>query len=315
MGTDQRVIALMGATATGKTALGMQLAQHFPIEIISVDSALIYRDMDIGTAKPSPTEQMACPHHLIDILTPLQRYSAAQFCEEATALINAIHARGRIPLLLGGTLLYFKALQQGLAYLPQADLALRTDLDNKAAQIGWPAMHQQLTTLDPETAARLQPTDSQRIQRALEVYLLTGLPMSHFLASQKQTGAPFNILSLALVPTDRSWLHERITLRFNTMVEQGLLDEVVQLQQNYPSLSLDLPSMRCVGYRQAWEYLAGCYGYQTFIEKGTAATRQLAKRQLTWIRSLKADAIDAQSSSLTQKVIDTIEAWLPPAHL
>lgn len=309
-----RAIALMGPTACGKTALGLCLAQHFPIEIISVDSALVYRDMNIGTAKPSQAERALCPHHLIDILSPLESYSVAQFCEDAARLIQSIHARGNLPVLLGGTFLYFKALQQGLSSLPHADRELRKQLDQDAALLGWPALHARLAQLDPQTALRLKPTDSQRIQRALEVCILTGQPLSHYLAEQSRTLMPLDILNLALVPSDRAWLHHRIALRFSAMLAQGLLAEVEQLSAMYPGLSPHLPAMRCVGYRQAWEYQMGNYDYATFLLRGVAATRQLAKRQMTWLRSLTVEAFEPQSLTLATDVINAVNSWLKQQH-
>lgn len=281
-------VAIMGPTASGKTAAALEIARHLPAEIISVDSALVYRGMDIGTAKPTPEERAAVPHHLIDILDPLDAYSVMQFRDDALRLVADIASRGRLPLLVGGTMLYFKALRDGLDTLPQADPALRARLDDEAAQIGMPAMHARLAELDPETAARLKPNDSQRIQRALEIIELTGQPMSQLLARAPKTELPFDLLSLSLEPSDRAILHQRIATRFDAMLnaaDGGLLQEVQQLRAR-GDLHLGLPSMRCVGYRQAWEYLDGEYGLQDLREKGIAATRQLAKRQLTWLRSM-----------------------------
>ncbi|EEG07305.1 tRNA (adenosine(37)-N6)-dimethylallyltransferase MiaA [Pseudogulbenkiania ferrooxidans] len=286
MTTPTKAILLMGPTASGKTGLALELARHFPVEIISVDSALVYRDMDIGTAKPSRDEMAQVPHHLIDIISPLEAYSAAQFHADANRLIDDIAARGKVPLLVGGTMLYFKALIDGLSDMPPADVATRAQLDLEAAKYGWPALHAQLAEADPITAARLEPLDSQRIQRALEVFRLTGKPLSAWHAEGRNQAARFQMLKLALIPHDRAWLHERIALRFRLMLEQFFLDEVVRLRQRYPDLTPDLPSMRCVGYRQAWEHLDGQASYADFLDKGIAATRQLAKRQLTWLRSM-----------------------------
>lgn len=302
-------ILLMGPTASGKTGLALELARHFPVEIISVDSALVYRDMDIGTAKPSAAEMAQCPHHLIDIISPLQSYSAAQFHADANQLIREINARGRLPLLVGGTMLYYKALLEGLSDLPRADAALRAQLDADAAQAGWPAMHARLAQLDPDTAARLNPNDSQRIHRALEVCLLCGEPMSRLLARGKEAAADFRLLSLGLVPAERGWLHQRIAQRFELMLEQDFLAEVRCLRADYPALTLELPSMRCVGYRQAWEYLDGAGDEQTFIDKGVAATRQLAKRQLTWMRSLDLVPVNAQRADLAEELGAAVAAF------
>ncbi|MFI4940989.1 MAG: tRNA (adenosine(37)-N6)-dimethylallyltransferase MiaA [Burkholderiales bacterium] len=278
----------MGPTASGKTAAALAIARQFPSEIISVDSALVYRGMDIGTAKPSAAERAAVPHHLIDILDPAESYSAMQFRQDALELINAITARGKLPLLVGGTMLYFKALQDGLDVLPQADPALRALLDAEAARIGYPAMHARLAGLDPETAARLKPNDSQRIQRALEIIELSGQPMSALLSGRPKLDLPFAILPIALEPSDRSVLHARIAARFDAMLNNyasGLIAEVEKLRAR-GDLHLGLPSMRCVGYRQTWEYLDGAYDRTQLREKAVAATRQLAKRQLTWLRSM-----------------------------
>lgn len=293
-------VAIMGPTASGKTAAALALAQRLPVEIISVDSALVYRGMDIGTAKPTPAERAAAPHHLIDILDPADAYSAMQFRQDALRLVDEIRGRGRLPLLVGGTMLYFKALLDGLDELPQADPALRAELDREAAHFGVPALHARLAKLDPPTAARLHPTDSQRIQRALEIIALTGQPMSALLAQAPKTALPFRLLPLALEPSDRSVLHARIAARFDAMLQEpgGLLDEVRRLRAR-DDLHAGLPSMRCVGYRQAWEYLDGNGDFASLREKGIAATRQLAKRQLTWLRSMPhrivIDCLDADA--------------------
>ncbi|OWY38698.1 tRNA (adenosine(37)-N6)-dimethylallyltransferase MiaA [Xenophilus sp. AP218F] len=310
MRNTPKAILLMGPTASGKTGLALELARRFPVEIVSVDSALVYRDMDIGSAKPSTGEMAACPHHLIDIITPLQSYSAAQFHADANRLINDISARGKLPLLVGGTMLYYKALLEGLSDLPQADAALRAELDVQAAEQGWPAMHARLATLDPITAQRLNPNDAQRIHRALEVCLLSGRPMSALIARGKEAAAAFDFLPLALVPAERGWLHQRIAQRFGIMLEQGFLDEVSAIRAKYPALTLDLPSMRCVGYRQAWEHQDGLYGRDEFIERGVAATRQLAKRQLTWTRSLDVIPVNAQQAGLQDALCRATEDFL-----
>jgi tRNA dimethylallyltransferase len=281
-------VAIMGPTASGKTAAALEIARRIPAEIISVDSALVYRGMDIGTAKPTPAERAAVPHHLIDVLDPRNAYSVMQFRHDALRLVDDIVARGKLPLLVGGTMLYFKALQDGLDALPPADAALRARLDEEAARIGSPAMHAKLATIDPDTAARLKPNDAQRIQRALEIFELTGQPMSQLLAKAPRSELPFTLLSLALEPSERSVLHARIAARFDAMLDDtdgGLIAEVEALRAR-GDLHLGLPSMRCVGYRQAWEYLDGAYDWATMREKGIAATRQLAKRQLTWLRSM-----------------------------
>ena len=311
MTSPHRAILLMGPTASGKTGLALALAQRFPVEIISVDSALVYRGMDIGTAKPTAAEMASCPHHLIDIIDPTVSYSAAQFHADANRLIADICRRGRVPLLVGGTMLYFKALMEGLSDLPQADAATRAQLEEDAARLGWPAMHQRLAAIDAETAARLAPNDAQRIQRALEVYLLSGQPMSQLMRQGRDDAASFATLRLALQPADRAWLHQRIALRFEQMLAQGFLDEVTQLRQQYPTLSLDLPSMRCVGYRQAWEYQDGLYDMAELSYRGIAATRQLAKRQLTWLRSMPQNTpLDCQSADLLTPVAQQVETWL-----
>src|SRR5512143_703583 len=276
-------IFLMGPTASGKTALAVSLVERFPLEIISVDSALVYRGMDIGTAKPDPATLARAPHHLLDIRDPTETYSAAAFCEDARRLMADITARGRVPLLVGGTMLYFRALLQGLDELPRADAEVRTQLEAEANARGWPALHAALAEVDPETAARLSPNDSQRIGRALEIFRLTGKPMSALLA-RAQPELPYRVLQLALFPSDRAVLHQRIAARFDAMLGHGLLEEVRRLRATYP-LSPDLPSMRAVGYRQAWAYLDGEIDLPALREQGIAATRQLAKRQLTWLRS------------------------------
>ncbi|HWT71607.1 MAG TPA: tRNA (adenosine(37)-N6)-dimethylallyltransferase MiaA [Oxalicibacterium sp.] len=279
-------VAIMGPTASGKTAAALEIAQHIPSEIISVDSALVYRGMDIGTAKPTAEEQTRVPHHLIDILDPLDAYSVMQFRQDAIRLVDEIAARGKLPLLVGGTMLYFKGLKDGLDDLPQADANIRAALDAEEAQHGTPAMHAQLKRVDPVTAARLKPNDSQRIQRALEIHMLTGQPMSALLAKAPKTELPFDLLSIALEPSDRSVLHARIAARFDAMLENGALIAEVEALRARGDLHLGLPSMRCVGYRQTWEYLDGAYDFSALRDKGIAATRQLAKRQLTWLRSM-----------------------------
>ncbi len=293
-------IALMGPTASGKSALAMALAAHLPAEIVSVDSAQVYRDMDVGTAKPTSEERRTVPHHLIDIIDPTQSYSAARFREDAVALMQAIHARGRLPLLVGGTMLYFKALRKGLSALPEADAAVRAALDAEAAVRGWPALHAELARIDPATAMRLEPNDAQRIQRALEVFRLTGQPMSGLLERRSATPSPFRLIEIALVPSDRAVLHARIATRFEAMLATGLVDELRALRRRY-ALHADLPSMRCVGYRQAWSYLEGKYDAKELRDRGLYATRQLAKRQLTWLRAMPEvagfDCFDARTEA------------------
>ncbi|HEY0955892.1 MAG TPA: tRNA (adenosine(37)-N6)-dimethylallyltransferase MiaA [Roseateles sp.] len=282
MGTFLTPICLAGPTGCGKTAAALAIAEVLPVEIISVDSALVYRSMDIGTAKPTAAEQAAVPHHLIDILDPLDSYSAAEFVRDAKRLAGEITARGRLPLLVGGTMLYFKALFDGLSTLPQADAELRAAIDAEAAERGWPALHAELARLDPQTAERLAPNDSQRIQRALEVIRLTGRPLSLLHAATRDEGVDWPLFSLE--PLDRAWLHERLAQRFDLMLQQGLVDEVRALRAR-GDLSLALPSMRCVGYRQVWEAL-DANDFHDLRERGIAATRQLAKRQITWLRSM-----------------------------
>ncbi|ULJ65353.1 tRNA (adenosine(37)-N6)-dimethylallyltransferase MiaA [Wielerella bovis] len=286
-----KAFAILGATASGKTALALHLAQKFPCEIISLDSALVYRDMNIGTAKPTPDELAIAPHHLIDIISPMETYSAAEFVDDCVRLVGEIHARGRLPLIVGGTMMYFHALTQGLNALPEADAATREILQQQKSEYGLAYLYQQLQQHDPETAARLEPTDSQRIERALEVWLLTGKPLSQHFAEQETQVAPLDLHTLTLIPVDRSLLHAQINKRFNLMIEQGFLDEIRDLRQKYPQLQPEMPSMRCVGYRQAWAHLNGETTLDECVAQGQAATRQLAKRQLTWLRKLPADTV------------------------
>lgn len=289
-------IFLMGPTASGKTDLALQLADALPCEIISVDSALIYRTMDIGSAKPSAAILQQYPHHLIDILDPVQSYSAAQFRDDALQAMAEITARGRIPLLVGGTMLYFKALTEGLAAMPSADPVVRARLEQQAASEGWAALHAQLQRIDPVSALRIHPNDPQRLLRALEVWHISGQTMTQLRAQQdlekqqllasNSAHLPYNVATFAIAPQQRSVLHERIAQRFHLMLEQGFLAEVEALRQR-GDLHIDLPSIRAVGYRQAWAYLDGDYAYEEMIERGIIATRQLAKRQFTWLRSWK----------------------------
>ncbi|WP_395686311.1 tRNA (adenosine(37)-N6)-dimethylallyltransferase MiaA [Caenimonas koreensis] len=312
-----RAIALAGPTASGKTACALAIAAQHDAEIISVDSALVYRGMDIGTAKPTAAERAIAPHHLLDIRDPLQAYSAAEFAADATRLIGEINARGKLALLAGGTMLYFKALFGGLDAMPPADTAVREELDALAALKGWPAMHAMLQEVDPVTAARLAPNDSQRVQRALEVYRISGQPLSAFHTSNASREMPFKSMPLfSLEPVNRAWLHQRIAQRFDAMLAAGFVQEVIALRAR-GDLNADLPSMRCVGYRQAWELLdeqertGAAFAMNTLRERGIAATRQLAKRQLTWLRSMPqrrviaCDAPDAQQQ-LLQLVRETL---------
>lgn len=304
----QRYLALAGPTAAGKTAAALAIARTLDAEIISVDSALVYRGMNIGTAKPTPDEQALVPHHLIDILDPLQAYSAAGFVADARALIADIAARGKLALLVGGTMLYFKALFQGLDAMPKADPMVRAEIDAQARQLGWPAMHAELARVDPVTAARLNPADAQRIQRALEVFRLAGQPLSSFHSDKQATGPDRtetdDMLLISLEPQDRGWLHRRIEQRFNAMLTEGLVEEVRALRAR-GDLHPELPSMRCVGYRQTWEALDGRWPLNELRDKGIFATRQLAKRQITWLRSMPqrrvvaCDAPDALHQALS----------------
>ncbi|MCF7522035.1 tRNA (adenosine(37)-N6)-dimethylallyltransferase MiaA [Neisseria sp. ZJ106] len=284
-----KAFALLGPTASGKTGLALQIAERLPVEIISLDSALVYRDMDIGTAKPSAAELAAVPHHLINIISPPESYSAAEFVDDCIRLVSEIHGRGNYPLIVGGTMMYYHALTAGLNDLPQADPEIRLRLQAEKAQHGLAYLYEQLQRIDPETAGRLKSSDSQRIERALEVFMLTGKPLSRHFSQQQTRQTPLDLHTIALLPENRADLHRQIAYRFEQMLAQGFLDEMQSLKQRYPELHSDTPSMRCVGYRQAWDYLDGVYDYPTFVEKGIAATRQLAKRQLTWLRKILID--------------------------
>ncbi len=277
-----KVILLMGATATGKTDLALAIGRQFPVEIISVDSALIYRGMDIGTAKPEPQVLDSVPHHLVDIIDPAEPYSVWDFVQQSRQLVNEISARGRIPLLVGGTMMYFHAFERGLNRLPEADETIRQRLNHEAQQIGWQAMHDRLVEVDPVSANRIRPTDTQRIQRALEVYELSGESLSE-LQQNASVSYDGKIEKIILAANDRASLHQRIETRFLDMLEQGFVEEVTHLKAR-DDLNLSLPSMRCVGYRQIWQYLEGELTHPQMIEKGVVATRQLAKRQITWLR-------------------------------
>jgi tRNA dimethylallyltransferase len=300
-------ILLMGPTASGKTGIALELARRLPMEIVSVDSALVYRGMDIGTAKPDLDTRLQVRHHLIDIIEPTQNYSAARFRDDALEIMADIVKRGRVPLLTGGTMLYFKALREGLSDLPAANEETRLVIDAMAADVGWPAIHRELQRIDPATAQRLDPNDSQRIQRAMEIFYLTGKPMSELIARDKPAGLPYRLVSLALIPGERSVLHRRIAERFELMLELGLINEVRELRENH-ALKPDLPSMRCVGYRQVWQYLDGEFGLAALREKSVAATRQLAKRQLTWLRAT--DDV-REFDCLAADLQEQIDAWLP----
>lgn len=284
-------IFLMGPTASGKSKVALEIAENFPVEIVSVDSAQVYRHMNIGTAKPDQATLNKIPHHLIDLIDPDQHYSAAQFRHDALRVMQEIIKRGKIPLLTGGTMLYFRALQEGLSPLPSADQNLRLTLENMANKLGWPAMHQKLAGLDQEIAMRIKPTDSQRIQRALEVCYLTQQPMSEILKIPRQIDFPFHIINITLIPSERSQLHLRIARRFEAMLKNGLIDEVQAIRGKFPSLNLESPSMRCVGYRQACLYLDNQISNTELHDMGIAATRQLAKRQLTWLRGMRAGTV------------------------
>ena len=297
-------LLLIGPTASGKTSLAFELATRFPCDIVSVDSAQVFRDMNIGTAKPDAATLARFPHRLIDLITPEERYSAAAFRSDALREMGAITAAGRIPLLVGGTMLYVKALREGMADLPQADATLRATIDAEAAERGWPALHAELARLDPDTAARLKPADAQRIQRALEIVRLSGRTLSSLFAEQPVRRLPFRLLTLALVPADRGELHRRIAQRFDAMLAAGLVDEVRMLREKY-LLDANLPSMRCVGYRQVWEMLEGQLPPAELRDRSIFATRQFAKRQLTWLRSMNdihmidALAVDASAQALS----------------
>jgi tRNA dimethylallyltransferase len=296
-------IFLLGPTASGKTDIAVRLVEDLPCEIISVDSAMVYRGMDIGTAKPGAEILARAPHRLIDICDPVEAYSAAQFAQDALREMDEICAKGNIPLLVGGTFLYFRALFEGLSPLPAADPKIRAQLDAEARAVGWSNMHQRLASIDPETSKRIHPNDPQRIQRALEIYELTGETMSSILHRDNPGELPYNISRLILAPSDRSVLHDRIAIRFNNMLESGLIDEVEQLYRR-GDLHTDLPAIRAVGYRQVWAYLEGELQYDEMIQRGIVATRQFAKRQFTWLRSDKEGTwFDALENNIYSKVL------------
>ncbi|WP_293006299.1 tRNA (adenosine(37)-N6)-dimethylallyltransferase MiaA [Nitrosomonas sp.] len=305
-------IFLMGPTASGKSQIALDIAKELPIEIISVDSAQVYRYMNIGTAKPEQEILTHTPHHLINLIDPDQTYSAAQFRKDALNIMQDISSRNKIPLLVGGTMLYFRVLQDGLSVLPAADQDMRLQLEHLAKKLGWPAMHQKLSELDPTIAARIKPTDSQRIQRALEVCYLTQQPMSEILKTSQPADFPYRKVSIALIPSERSQLHSRITERFGNMLNAGLIDEVQSIRQRFSSLNMESPSMRCVGYRQVCLYLDNKISRDEMHDMGIAATRQLAKRQLTWLRGIRVSneiyELDCLSSDSSTRVHNLIRA-------
>ncbi|RBO81968.1 tRNA (adenosine(37)-N6)-dimethylallyltransferase MiaA [Marinomonas aquiplantarum] len=303
-----QVVCLMGPTASGKTGLAVELAEQHNFEIISVDSALVYKGMDIGTAKPDAELLARAPHRLIDIIDPNESYSAADFVVDAVAHVEDILSKGKTPLLVGGTMMYFNALQKGLADMPKADAELRQQIELEAEQNGWAALHAELAAIDPEAAERIHPNDPQRLQRALEVYRLTGKTMTQWWAEQEKVALPFDMINMAVMPKERSVLHERIELRFHQMMEQGFLAEVEALYRR-GDLTIDMPSMRCVGYRQLWQYLEGDDLLEDAIFKGVVASRQLAKRQLTWLRGWEDLMIfDSLSKELTSEALNYIES-------
>jgi tRNA dimethylallyltransferase len=305
-----RAIFLLGPTASGKSAVAMALAERFPVEIVSVDSAQVYRGMDVGTAKPSPAERERVPHHLIDVVEPTSVFSAGRFREAALRLAPEIHARGRVPLFAGGTMLYFRALTRGLADLPSADPGVRAEIEARAGRLGWTALHAELAQVDPMTAARLDPADAQRIERALEVHRLSGTTLSELHARDTRPALPFEALRIAIEPGDRAVLHQRIAERFRAMLAAGLVDELARLRERH-ALSRELPAMRSVGYRQAWDVLEGDAPAATLEARGTAATRQLAKRQLTWLRAMDdVERFDCLRADLAGAVARRVEDFL-----
>jgi tRNA dimethylallyltransferase len=305
-----KAILLLGPTASGKSAVALELARRLPIEIVSVDSAQVYRGMDVGTAKPSAQERERVPHHLLDIVEPTQNYSAGRFRDDALRLAGEIHARGRVPVLTGGTMMYFASLQRGLAQLPPAQPDIRREIEGRAARVGWPALHAELAGVDAATAARIEPGDAQRIQRALEVHRITGRALSALQAEAEAAPLPFEALRIGIEPSDRAALHERIARRFRAMLAHGLLEELAALRARH-SLVAAMPSMRTVGYRQALETLQGERPEATLEARGTAATRQLAKRQLTWMRAMPAlERFDCLDSALAEAIGERVERFL-----
>lgn len=303
-----RAIFIMGPTASGKTALACELFDSMPCELISVDSALVYKDMNIGTAKPTEQEQAQYPHHLIDIRDPSEPYSAMDFRADALRIMKGITERGKIPVLVGGTMLYFKFLLEGAANLPVANEEIRAKIELDAKDKGWPYVHEQLGKVDPESAARLNPNDPQRIQRALEVYLISGKTLTQHWQEQQQEPFPYEVTQFAICPQDRKVLHERIERRFHQMLEQGFIDEVKNLQAR-GDLHEDLPAIRAVGYRQVWEHLNGKLSYDEMVFKGVVATRQLAKRQITWLRSWSnLHWLDSEAENLAQSALKIVES-------
>lgn len=307
--SDSPVIFLMGPTASGKTGLAFAIANELPCEIISVDSVMVYRGLDIGSAKPDVETLKEYPHHLVDILGPEQRYSAANFRNDALRLIKECHGRNKIPLLVGGTMLYFSALLRGLSKMPSADSEVRKKISDLAGDKGWKYLHTKLAEVDPQAAERIHPNDPQRIQRAMEVYELTGIPISNWHAETEQYELPFKPLRLALIPDDRALLHKLIKQRFDQMLEQGFLEEVQELYQR-ESIHAGLPSMRSVGYRQAWKYFAGEYDETMMREKAIIATRQLAKRQLTWLRRESSLSTISAEKCVIHDVCQQIQSYL-----
>ena len=304
-----KAIFLMGPTGSGKTDLAVELYKRFPVEIISVDSALVYKGMDIGTAKPDASTLQQAPHRLIDFLDPSQAYSAADFRADALQAMAEISARGKIPLLVGGTMLYFRALEYGLSELPKADPAIRAKLDAEAAEHGWLSLHQRLQQLDPVAAQRIHPNDPQRLQRALEVYELTGKSLTELQQAAWHDACPYALLKIALIPQDRAWLHQRLALRFEQMLAQGLIAEVQQLFQR-GDLDTHLPAVRAVGYRQVWDYLNGKMDYTQMRDRAIVATRQLAKRQMTWLRSEKDISVYNPQQCNLSSLISNVSAFI-----
>jgi tRNA dimethylallyltransferase len=305
-----KAVFILGPTASGKSAVALALSRRFPVEIVSVDSAQVYRGMDIGTAKPSAAERAAVPHHLIDMVDPTEAYSAGRFREDALRLASQIHARGKVPVFAGGTMLYFRALARGLASLPPAQPALRREIEAEAARVGWPALHRELARGSIRIDARIEPGDAQRIQRALEVHRHSGRTLTEWHADGTDTPPPFDALKIALEPSDRAALHRRIEDRFHAMLDRGLVAELEGLRGRY-ALEADMPSMRTVGYRQAWEVLEGSRPADTLAARGTAATRQLAKRQLTWQRAMHdVERLDCLRADLAGMAAERVERFL-----